>query len=807
MRALTDVGLEVAAGEVHALLGENGAGKSTLMNVASGTVAPDSGTIEIDGAQFENLTPTTAAQLGIAIVHQHPALLPDMTVAENVRVALPQVVSPAGRESRTEIRQILDEVGFKPHLEDRVDSLSVVDKHLLELAKALAVKPAVLILDEPTAPLDQESVEMLFAHVRRVAEGGSAVIYITHRLAEVRVVADRVTILRDGEVRGVSSVEAISDDELLRLIIGRRLESAFPPKLDGAATSGSVLEINDLEGGAFTGISLSAGPGEIVGVAGIVGNGQSELLRALAGLERFNGTVTIAGTQYSAADLRAKSAYMPPDRHTEALMMSLTVRENAAVSALRRFTRGPFVSRKEEVDHVTRELTSLNTRTPGLEAPISALSGGNQQKVVMSRSLLSAPAILVADEPTQGVDVGARAEIYRILRSVSASGVPVIVASSDALELQGLCDRVIVVSRGHCVAELAGDDVSEEKIVNAAMRAERRQRATSGAPTRRASTPVGRFIRGDYAPVVVLALLMIALGAYIWVKNDRYLSAFNTTSVMLLCTALGFIAIGQTIAVLLGGIDLSVGPLSGLLVVVGSFFINDGRAGPVMIFGVVLMAVVAFGVGLINGSLIQFLNFTPVAATLAMYIALQGFAFVLRDVPGGLINGDVTEIITSTIGRVPVAFIVFVVATIAMEAALRYRKWGLDLRATGSDEEAARKVGVRVSPTVVLGYATVALFVCAGAVILLAQLGIGDPAQGEGFTLNSITAVVLGGTMLRGGRGTFIGTLFGTGLIVQIINGATFLRLTQAGELFYQGALIVAAAVIYSQIRRRRVLG
>ncbi len=370
VRALTDVGLEVAAGEVHALLGENGAGKSTLMNVASGTVAPDSGTIEIDGAQFENLTPTTAAQLGIAIVHQHPALLPDMTVAENVRVALPQVVSPAGRQSRTEIRRILDEVGFKPHLEDRVDSLSVVDKHLLELAKALAVKPAVLILDEPTAPLDQESVEMLFAHVRRVAEGGSAVIYITHRLAEVRVVADRVTILRDGEVRGVSSVEAISDDELLRLIIGRRLESAFPPKLDGATTSGSVLEINDLEGGAFTGISLSAGPGEIVGVAGIVGNGQSELLRALAGLERFNGTVTIAGTQYSAADLRAKSAYMPPDRHTEALMMSLTVRENAAVSALRRFTRGPFVSRKEEVDHVTRELSlaeHADTRTRGAD--------------------------------------------------------------------------------------------------------------------------------------------------------------------------------------------------------------------------------------------------------------------------------------------------------------------------------------------------------------------------------------------------------------------------------------------------------
>ena len=203
----------------------------------------------------------------------------------------------------------------------------------------------------------------------------------------------------------------------------------------------------------------------------------------------------------------------------------------------------------------------------------------------------------------------------------------------------------------------------------------------------------------------------------------------------------------------------------------------------------------------------QFLKFTPVAATLAMFIALQGFAFVLRDVPGGLINRDVTDIIFSTIGRVPVAFIIFVVATVAMEAALRYRRWGLDLRATGSDEDSARKVGVRVSWTVVLGYVAVSLFVFGGAIILLAQLGIGDPAQGEGYTLNSITAVVLGGTMLRGGRGTFIGTLLGTGLIVQIINGATFLGYTQASELLYQGLLIVAAAVIYSQIRRRRLFG
>ena len=358
VRALTDVSLEVAAGEVHALLGENGAGKSTLMNVASGTVAPDSGTIEVDGAQFERLTPTTAAQLGIAIVHQHPALLPDMTVAENVRVALPQVVSPAGRQSRAEIRRILDEVGFKPHLEDRVDSLvgrRQAPPRTRQGAGGQARRADPRRADCAARPGVGGDAVRARPSRRRRRVGGHL-----HHPPPGRGARRRRPRDDPARRRGPRREQRRRDQR-------RRAAPADhrpPPRIGlppegghGRRPPAPVLEISDLEGGAFTGISLSARPGEIVGVAGIVGNGQSELLRALAGLERFTGTVTIAGTQYSAADLRAKSAYMPPDRHTEALMMSLTVRENAAVSALRRFTRGPFVSRKQEVDHVTRELS------------------------------------------------------------------------------------------------------------------------------------------------------------------------------------------------------------------------------------------------------------------------------------------------------------------------------------------------------------------------------------------------------------------------------------------------------------------
>src|SRR5436190_9143965 len=269
--ALRDVSFDVFGGEVHALLGENGAGKSTLMNVASGATTLDSGTIFFDGAPVEGLTPVLAQGLGIAMVHQHPALLPDMTVAENIRVAVGlEHLRRRDPDATKAMRSLLDDVHFLGHLEDRVSSLSVARRHLLEIAKAFAVSPRLLILDEPTAPLSQDSVELLFTAVRKLAAEGTAVVYITHRLAEVREIADRVTVLRDGKLRGTSAVKDISDADLLAMIIGRTLEASFPPKHasegNGAAP---LLRVERLSGHGFDNISLTAGEGEIVGIAGV----------------------------------------------------------------------------------------------------------------------------------------------------------------------------------------------------------------------------------------------------------------------------------------------------------------------------------------------------------------------------------------------------------------------------------------------------------------------------------------------------------------------------------------------------------
>ena len=802
--ALSDVSVTILPGEVHAVLGENGAGKSTLMNVASGTVHPDGGSLEFEGTPIESLTPALAGQLGIAIVHQHPAVLPDMTVLENLQVALPSSVFSAGESVENTATRLLAEVGLTVHLRERVEMLSVAQTHLLEIAKALALKPRLLILDEPTAPLGQESVTLLFDRVRAVVAAGTAVVYITHRLAEVRELADRVTVLRDGRVRGSELVREITDDELLAMIVGRTLASTFPAKHISQPDDRVNFEIDNLTGAGFTKVSMRAKPGEIIGVAGVVGNGQSELMRTLAGLESFTGTVSVGGTDLTQRALLREAAFMPADRHREGLMMSLTVRENAAISALKNFRRFWLLSRKRELGAVGQTIASLSVKAASLDAVVSSLSGGNQQKVVMARALLSNPKLVIADEPTQGVDVGARAEIYSILRSVSASGTPVVVASSDAKELEGLCDQVIVMSRGHVVEVLQGDDITEHRMIHAAVRSTTSAVSLPGSNRPAATSGLRRFTQGDYAPAALLVAVIAVLGGFIFGQNDRYLSDFNIYSVLTLVSALGFIALGQTISLLIGGIDLSVGPLAGFLVVVASFFINDGKPPVVIILGFVLIVVVAILIGLINGSLIRYARFTPIAATLTIYIALQGFSFILRNGPDGYINATVTEIIGWKIGPVPVAFLLLVAVTLVSEFFLRKRRWGWKLRATGSNEESARRTGINVNRTVILAYVATALFTAIGAIMLMAQIGVGDPAQGVGYTLTSITAVVLGGTSLLGGRGTFIGTLLGSILLVQVLNATSFLGLSQMWQYLFQGILILVAAIVYSVVRSRK---
>ena len=450
--ALDNVSFEVAPGEIHALLGENGAGKSTLMAISAGSLQPDEGVIEVLGQKVENLNPLVTHRLGVSIVYQHPALAPDLTAFENLAMALPDHVRRYDRSTREFVHQQLLSVGFHSSIFERVSDLTVVERQLLEIAKALMAQPKILILDEPTAALGTRETEMLFARVRDLSASGVSVIYITHRLVEVRAICDTVSILRDGEGKGSFKVAEISDAEILQRIVGSRVTSEFPSKHEGRSAE-KVLEVRGLSGRTFRDVDFDALAGEIVGIGGIVGNGQTHVLRSLAGMEMSTGQVVLNGHvckwRSSAKALASGVVYLSPDRLNEGLFTSMSIRENSAVSSLKMFSRAGLVRRRTEVAAVKAEGASLALKAKSIESNVLSLSGGNQQKVLFARALLNPRMkVVLADEPTQGVDVGARAEIYKILRRIADSGVAVIVVSSELEELVVISDRIEVLAEG-----------------------------------------------------------------------------------------------------------------------------------------------------------------------------------------------------------------------------------------------------------------------------------------------------------------------------------------------------------------------
>jgi ribose transport system ATP-binding protein len=811
--ALKGVSFETLAGEVHALVGENGAGKSTLMGVAAGDLTPNAGTVEIDGALVKAFSSANSASLGLALVHQHPALLPDLTVGENLILAIPSAIRAQIRDKAAWVRERLSQWDAEFSPSARVSRLSMSEQHLVELVKATSFNPRVLVLDEPTEHMDRDGIDRLFERIRATAAAGCTVIYISHRIHEVKAIADRVTVLRDGETRGTFDVADLDVEEIVNLVVGRTLEAAFPPKalsIDHEATP--VLAVDRLSGPGFSEVTLHAQPGEIIGLAGIEGNGQRDFLRALAGLVPSTGPVRINGESREIANpwesRRAGLVYVPRERHREGLMLSLGVDKNIGLIALARNAIYGVIRRRREISEIDSQVAALSIKTSRLDAQIQNLSGGNQQKAMIARCLMDQPAVLLADEPSQGVDAGARFEIYNILRAAAASGRGVIIASADAMELEGLCDRVLIFSRGSVVAELTGQEVVERRITEAALTSTT-LRARGGAAQR--PKPLRGFLEGDYAPSVVLLAAILALGVVASIISPYYLTSRNFSNMLTLLTATTFIALGQLVILLAGGIDLSVGPLTGLVVVVASFFINEDVSAGSITLGFVLSLLVAAAVGATNSFLTRKANITPVIATLTTYMGLQGVSLLLRPIPGGLLNSDVTAAIGSQIGFVPAAFVACVLFVLLLEYGLRRSRWGLTLRAVGSNEANARRVGVDVGLTFFGAFLLCSSLTYLGGVMLMAQIGVGDPTAGVNYTLASITAVVLGGASLYGGRGSFVGALLGATLIQQIINVTTFVHLSSAWQYWLLGILTLVAAIFYSRVSslggRRWIMG
>ncbi|HEY2888516.1 MAG TPA: ATP-binding cassette domain-containing protein [Candidatus Limnocylindrales bacterium] len=805
--ALYGASLDVLEGEVHALVGENGAGKSTLMGVAAGSIVPDEGTVEIGGRLLERPSPAAAQEMGLAVVYQHLSILDDLTVAENMVFAMPAGRRPAMADAARWTRDRIGAVGATIDPAARISELGPAERQLLEIAKALALDARVLILDEPTESLTAAECEQLFERIARIRADGAAVVYISHRLPEVRRVADRITVLRDGKTRGTATAADLTEADVLRLVAGRSIDRVFPAKRPADAPAGPpVLEIHDLSGRRFAHVSLTVAPGEIVGLAGVEGNGQRDVLRALAGLAPITaGEVLVAGSPVSPTDPwhanRGGIVHLPGERHREGVFLPLSVRENVALPVLGRLTTGGLIGHDREVAIVRPQVERLDVRTVSLEAAVETLSGGNQQKVLLARALLAEPKVLLADEPTRGVDVGSRVELYQILRDTASAERAVVIVSSDALELQGLCDRVLVFSRGTVVQTLEGDAITEAAITGAAITASGGLRRQTPEAARRLR--IQRFLAGDYAPSAVLAILVVALAIAASLANGRFLSDRNLTGMLLLAAATMLVSLGQLIVIMSGGFDLSVGPLTGLAVIVMSYLAVPGAAGAPVVW---ILAVLAIGAlcGLANGWLVERIRLSPVIATLATFIVLQGISLFLRSKPGGLIDRGVVAALKTTLGPIPLAFIVVVLIGLAAELVLRRTRAGLELRAVGSDAVRAYRLGARVRATKIGAYVACSLFAVLGGLMLASQVGIGDASLGTGYSLTSITAVVLGGASIFGGRGAFVGALLGGLLLQEIITSTSFLGLGVAWTDWLPGILILVGAGVYSRARGYR---
>ena len=473
-QAVSDVTLDLRGGVVHALVGENGAGKSTLVKILAGVHQPDGGEIVVDGRPVVIHDPVAARALGIAVVHQEPSLFPDLSVAENVYLG----AMPTGRlgqidwaRARGRAAGLFEQLDVRLDVASPVRGLSMADQQLIEIAKALSIDARVLVLDEPTASLSAHEVSRLFAIVRRLRDRGVAVLFVGHRLNEIFELCDVATILRDGRHVVTAQVHDLTTADLIRHMVGRAV--TLFPKAD-ASIGEVLLEVRNLSRvGEFRDVSFEVRGGEILGLAGLVGAGRTEIARVLFGITRpTSGEIRLGGRPVSFGSpseaLRAGIAYVPEDRHQNGLVLDFSIADNVTLPILPRLFPRLFLAPAQERRLARTYVERLRIRTRGVDQLVEALSGGNQQKVVIAKWLAATPRVLVLDEPTRGIDIGAKVEVHRIISDLAASGLAIILISSELPEVIAMSDRIIVLHEGSVSAQIARAEATEERIMFAA---------------------------------------------------------------------------------------------------------------------------------------------------------------------------------------------------------------------------------------------------------------------------------------------------------------------------------------------------
>ena len=816
--ALKSATLNLVRGEIHALMGANGAGKSTLVKILTGVHPADAGTITINGATRVFRSPAEAQLAGIVSVYQDPALVPDLTIGQNMRLADVPLA---------DVRSHFADLG----IED-VDPNALVRDipypvlRLIDLARALASNPMLLVLDEITAALPANLAERVFTVMRSWRKRGNSVIFISHRMAEVGALCDRATVLRDGVTVGIIDTAPGSGERIVSLMLGLDPTKVSPSQSarrqslsvnDGPA----ALEVRDLcYGHMLKAVSFSLRAGEILGVAALEGQGQQELFDCIAGVTRSDrGDIAAHGQKLKLnhpGDAIAAGLVLVPANRLQALLPQRSIRENVALPLVRNPSKWGLINARAERERVSNAVKRLQIDTRA-EAQLRRLSGGNQQKVVIARWMATGFQTLLCFDPTRGIDIGTKHQIYRLLREMADAGSSVLLFTSELPEIALVCDRTIVLFGGEIVAEMPASEANEETLLRAAHGLE--LAPVRGAIGRAGVRSIGTgaitgsadnlslsvqapnqssgFLDKVWSAVVrhpalfgMPLLFLVFLMATVAIHPK--FNSFDAQSVAMAALPLACAAAAQAIVVISGGIDLSIGSVMAVANVLAARTMNEASFGQSLWLALAILAAGA-AIGAINGFLVIVSRVPDVIVTLTTGFIWGGVALLILEKPGGGAPPEFANLGTGTLVTewLSNSLVLLVVAVTLVWIPVRMSKTGLRIYATGSDKIAAFRSGVNVEVARLAAYVFGGLFSAIGGLGLTMTTGIGSPHAGVLYTLSGLAAVVIGGVSLTGGRGGVVGPVIAAFVLTLIPADLIFLNIDPNFGQVIQGTLIV----------------
>jgi rhamnose transport system ATP-binding protein len=812
--AVDDVSFGLRAGEVLALLGENGAGKSTCVKLLAGVYRPDRGHTFLGGSPVDLHSPLEAHRRGIAVMHQHPGLFDHLSVAENIFMGNARKnrfgwLDHSGM--RREAAGLLEVVGLSIDPDESLGRLRTSERQLVEIAKAISVAARVLIMDEPTAALSQREVNRLFDVVSALRKRRVAMMFVSHRMDEIYRIADRIAVLRDGRLVAVTRVDQMPRNRAVQLMVGRPLSEMYPPL--SSEFGAPILKVDGLtRSGVFSEVSFTLRAGEILGFGGLVGSGRTEIARVLFGVDRpSKGTVTIANAAVSFRSpsdaVKAGIAYVSEDRIGQSLIMDFGILTNASLPVIDQATHLGLVQNRRELDLVKPHLDRLRLRFRRYDQPVSTLSGGNQQKVVLSKWLAMTPRVILFDEPTQGVDVQTKAEVHAMIADLARQGIAIVLISSELPELVSMCHRILVLKEGRVTGEFDRSEASQEKIMHAATGVTLDQKPFEEAQVDEARRPRlfallrKSLARREAGLIIAMAAVVMPVSAI----NPRMLSGSNLIAIAMDAALLSIVAAGQMLVLITRNIDLSVASVIGLAAYISASTLR-AHPGLNILLAVALACAVGLGCGIVNGLVVTFGRVPAIVVTLgtlALYRGLDSLAAHGTQISADQVPAGWLDLTAGSFAGVPGVAMIAAAVLLILGFVLRYLSVGRELFAIGSNPDSARLIGVRVQRRVIAAFACAGLLAGFDGALWASRYATIDARVASGFELTVIASVVVGGVGIRGGSGTILGIALGGLTLLVIRNGLTLVRVDPLWLQGVYGLVILGAITIDAIIARR----